>query len=74
MTIQKYDDGITFLKNDKEIAFCSYIVNSITFYPQSNEEWSDYGSSSVKIEDLIFIANIVKIERKRLVEIEITNQ
>lgn len=74
MTIQKYDDGITFLKNDKEIAFYSYIVNRITFYPQSNEEWSDYGSSSVKIEDLIFIANIVKIERKRLVEIEITSQ
>lgn len=74
MTVQKYDDGIAFLKDSVEIAFYSYIVNRVTFYPQLNEEWSDYGSSSVKVEDLIFIANIVKIERKRLVEIEITSQ
>ena len=39
MTIQKYDDGIAFLKDGAEIAFYSYIVNRITFYPQSNEEW-----------------------------------
>lgn len=71
MTVQKYDDGIAFLKNDKEIAFYSYIVNRVTFYPQLNEEWSDYGCSSVKVEDLIFIANIVKIERNKLIEVEI---
>lgn len=48
-------------------------MDRVTFYPQSNEEWSDYGCSSVKIRDLIFIANIIKNERKRLVEIEITS-
>ena len=73
MTVQKYDDGIAFLKDGAEIAFYSYIVNRVTFYPQSNKEWNDYGCSSVKVEELIFIANIVKIERKRLVEIEITS-
>lgn len=73
MTVQKYDDGIAFLKDGAEIAFYSYIVNRITFYPQSNEEWSDYRCSSVRAEDLIFIANIIKNERKRLVEIEITS-
>lgn len=71
MTVQKYDDGIAFLKEGVEIAFYSYLVDRITFYPQSNEEWSDYGCSSVKVEDLIFIANIIKIERKKLVEVEI---
>ena len=73
MTVQKYDDGVAFLKDGVEIAFYSYLVDRVTFYPQSNEEWSDYGCSSVKIEDLIFIANIIKNERKRLVEIEITS-
>ena len=73
MTVQKYDDGIAFLKDGVEIAFYSYIVNRVTFYPQSNKECSDYDCSSVKVEDLIFIANIVKIERKKLIEIEITD-
>ena len=73
MTVQKYDDGVAFLKEGVEIAFYSYLVDRVTFYPQSNKEWSDYGCSSVKVEELIFIANIVKIERKRLVEIEITS-
>ena len=73
MTVQKYDDGIAFLKEGVEIAFYSYLVDRIIFCPQSNEEWSDYGCSSVKIGDLIFIANIIKNERKRLVEIEITS-
>ena len=73
MTVQKYDDGIAFLKEGVEIAFYSYLVDRITFCPQSNEEWKDYGCSSVKVEDLIFIANIVKIERKKLIEIEITD-
>ena len=71
MTVQKYDDGIAFLKEGVEIAFYSYLVDRITFCPQSNEEWSDYGCSSVKVEDLIFITNIVKIERKKLIEVEI---
>ena len=71
MTIQKYDDGISFLKDGVEIAFYSYIVNRITFYPQSNEEWNDYVCSSMKVGDLSFIANIVKIERKKLIEVEI---
>ena len=71
MTVQKYDDGIAFLKEGVEIAFYSYLVNRITFCPQSNEEWSDYGCSSVKVEDLIFITDIVKIERKKLIEVEI---
>ena len=71
MTVQKYNDGIAFLKEGVEIAFYSYFVNRITFYPQSNEEGSDYGCSSVKAEDLIFISNIVKIERKKLIEVEI---
>ena len=71
MKIQKYDDGIAFLKDDVEIAFYSYIVDRVTFYPQSNEEWSDYGSSSVKVEDLFFIANIVKVEKKKLVKIKV---
>ena len=71
MTVQKYDDGIAFLKEGVEIAFYSYLVERITFCPQSNEEWSDYGCSSVKIEDLIFITDIVKIERKKLIEVEI---
>ena len=71
MTVQKYDDGIAFLKDGAEIAFYSYIVNRITFYPQSNKEWNDYGCSSVRAEDLIFITNIVKIERKKLIEVEI---
>lgn len=73
MTVQRYDDGIAFLKDGVEIAFYSYIVNRVTFYPQLNEEWHDYGCSSVKVEDLIFIANIIKIERKKLVKIEITD-
>ena len=73
MTVQKYDDGIAFLKEGVEIAFYSYLVDRITFCPQSNEEWSDYGCSSVKVEDLIFIANIVKIERSKLRQIEIVN-
>ena len=73
MTVQKYDDGVAFLKDSAEIAFYSYIVNRVTFYPQSNKKWNDYGCSSVKIGDLIFIANIIKNERKRLVEIEITS-
>ena len=73
MTVQRYDDGIAFLKDGVEIAFYSYIVNRVTFYPQSNEEWHDYGCSSVKVEDLIFITNIVKIERKKLIELEITD-
>ena len=73
MTVQKYDDGVAFLKKDVEIAFYSYITDRVTFYSQSNEEWKDYGYSSVKVEDLIFIANIVKIERKKLIEIEITD-
>ena len=73
MTVQKYDDGIAFLKHGVEIAFYSYIVNRVTFYPQSNKECSDYNCSSVKVEDLIFIASIVKIERKKLIEIEITD-
>ena len=73
MTVQKYDDGVAFLKEGVEIAFYSYLVDRVAFYPQSNEEWSDYGCSSVKIRDLIFIANIIKNERKRLVEIEITS-
>ena len=71
MTAQKYDDGIAFLKDGVEIAFYSYLVNRVTFYPQSNEEWNDYVCSSVKVGDLIFIANIVKIERKKLIEVEI---
>ena len=71
MTVQKYDDGIAFLKEGVEIAFYSYLVDRITFCPQSNEEWSDYGCSSVKVEDLIFITDIVKIERKELIEVEI---
>ena len=71
MTVQKYDDGIAFLKEGVEIAFYSYLVDRITFCPQSNEEWSDYGCSSVRIEDLIFITNIVKIERKKLIDVEI---
>ena len=71
MTVQKYDDGIEFLKEGVEIAFYSYLVDRITFCPQSNEEWSDYGCSSVKVEDLIFITDIVKIERKKLIEVEI---
>ena len=71
MTVQKYDDGIAFLKDGAEIAFYSYIVNRITFYPQSNEEWSDCRCSSVRVEDLSFITNIVKIERKKLNEVEI---
>ena len=62
MTVQKYDDGIAFLKEGVEIAFYSYLVDRITFYPQSNEEWSDYGCSSVKVEDLIFITDIELIE------------
>lgn len=73
MTVKKYDDGIAFLKEGVEIAFYSYLVDRITFYPQSNEEWIDYGCSSVKVEDLIFIANIVKIERSKLRQIEIVN-
>ena len=73
MTVRKYDDGVAFLKEGVEIAFYSYLVDRVTFYPQSNKEWSDYGCSSVKIGDLIFIANIIKNERKRLVEIEITS-
>ena len=64
MTIQKYDDGISFLKDGVEIAFYSYIVNRITFYPQSNEEWSDCRYSSVGVEDLIFITNIVKLRER----------
>ena len=71
MTVQKYDDGIAFLKEGVEIAFYSYLVDRITFCPQSNEEWSDYGCSSVKVENLIFITDIVKIERKKLIEVEI---
>ena len=71
MTVQKYDDGIAFLKDGAEIAFYSYIVNRIAFYPQSNEEWSDCRCSFVRVEDLIFIINIVKIERKKLIEVEI---
>ena len=71
MTVQKYDDGVAFLKEGVEIAFYSYLVDRVTFYPQSNEEWSDYGCSSVKVGDLIFIINIVKIERKKLIEVEI---
>ena len=71
MTVQKYDDGIAFLKEGVEIAFYSYLVDRITFCPQSNEEWIDYGCSSVKVEDLIFITDIVKIERKKLIEVEI---
>ena len=71
MTVQKYDDGVAFLKEGVEIAFYSYLVDRITFYPQSNEEWSDYECSSVRVEDLIFITNIVKIERKKLIEVEI---
>lgn len=71
MTVQKYDDGIAFLKDGVEIAFYSYIVNRVTFYSQSNEEWNDYRCGSVKVEDLIFITNIVKIERKKLIEVEI---
>ena len=71
MTVQKYDDGIAFLKEGVEIAFYSYLVDRITFCPQSNEEWSDYGCSSVKVEDLIFITDIVTIERKKLIEVEI---
>ena len=71
MIVQKYDDEIAFLKEGVEIAFYSYLVDRITFCPQSNEEWSDYGCSSVKVEDLIFITNIVKIERKKLIEVEI---
>ena len=71
MTVQKYDDGIAFLKEGVEIAFYSYLVDRITFCPQSNEEWSDYGCSSVKVKDLIFITDIVKIERKKLIEVEI---
>ena len=71
MTVQKYDDGIAFLKEGVEIAFYSYLVDRITFCPQSNEKWSDYGCSSVKVEDLIFITDIVKIERKKLIEVEI---
>ena len=43
----------------------------MTFYPQSNKEWNDYGCSSVKVEELIFIANIVKNERKKLIEVDI---
>ena len=73
MKVQKYDDGIAFLKDGTEIAFYSYFVNRVTFYPQSNEEWNDYGCSSVKVEDLIFIANIIKIERSKLRQIEIVN-
>ena len=73
MTVQKYDDGVAFLKDNAEIAFYSYIVNRVTFYPQSNEEWSDCNCSSVKVEDLIFIANIIKIERSKLRQIEIVN-
>ena len=73
MTVQKYDDGVAFLKDSTEIAFYSYIVNRVTFYPQSNEEWSDCNCSSVKVEDLIFIANIIKIERSKLRQIEIVN-
>ena len=73
MTVQKYDDGVAFLKDSAEIAFYSYIVNRVTFYPQSNKEWSDYDCSSVKVKDLIFIANTVKIERKKLIAIEITD-
>ena len=71
MTVQKYDDGIAFLKDSVEIAFYSYIIDRVTFQPQSNEEWADYGCSSVKVDELIFIANIVKIERKKLIEVEI---
>ena len=71
MTVQKYDDGIAFLKEGVEIAFYSYLVDRITLCPQSNEEWSDYGCSSVKVEDLIFITDIVKIERKKLIKVEI---
>ena len=71
MTVQKYDDGIAFLKEGVEIAFYSYLVDRITFCPQSNEEWSDYGCSAVKVKDLIFITDIVKIERKKLIEVEI---
>ena len=71
MAVQRYDDGVAFLKEGVEIAFYSYLVDRITFYPQSNEEWSDYGCSSVGVEDLIFITNIVKIERKKLIEVEI---
>ena len=71
MTVQKYDDGVAFLKEGVEIAFYSYLVDRITFCPQSNEEWSDYGCSSVKVEGLIFITDIVKIERKKLIEVEI---
>ena len=71
MTVQKYDDGIAFLKEGVEIAFYSYLVDRITFCPQSNEEWSDYGCSSVKVKDLIFITDIVKIERNKLIEVEI---
>ena len=73
MTVQKYDDGIAFLKDGVEIAFYSYIIDRVTFYPQSNEEWVDYGCSSVKVNELIFIANIVKIERSKLRQIEIVN-
>ena len=71
MTVQKYDDGIAFLKEGVEIAFYSYLVDRITFCPQLNEELSDYGCSSVKVEDLIFITDIVKIERKKLIKVEI---
>ena len=71
MTVQKYDDGVAFLKEGVEIAFYSYLVDRVTFYPQSTEEWSDCQCSSVRVEDLIFITNIVKIERKKLIEVEI---
>ena len=73
MTVQKYDDGIAFLKDSVEIAFYSYIVDRVIFYSQSNEEWTDYGCGSVKVEDLIFITNITKIERSKLRQIEIVN-
>ena len=71
MKIQKYDDGIAFLKDNVEVAFYSYITDRVIFYPQSNDEWHDFECSSVRVEDLIFITNIVKIERKKLVYVEI---
>lgn len=73
MKTKKYNDGTAFIKDNKEVAFYSYITDRVTFYQQSDEEWHDYGCCSVKYEDLIFIVNIVKIVRKKLAETKIDN-
>lgn len=58
MKVKYFSDGISFYNDiDNEVAFYSFLIDRITYYPGAYNNWHEVGCISIPIEDMDYIMN-----------------